>query len=217
MRTLSIAEQNRRIRRDWPFRSEIVGDDLGLWHGRVYGLSQGYEISIIYVRRHFQAGFEYSHSWFPEVRVISPALTRRREAPDEEIPHLYDEDGDPQLCLFDPAENGWSGAQAIAATTIPWTAEWLRFYEAWHATGVWHGGGRPHRAPHPAPANLPEPHPRLLRRAEALTGMTGSRSPLIAADLREERLCSRLDIRRDIFAQFDLERNAASPIERLAA
>jgi hypothetical protein len=29
----------------------------------------------------------------------------------------------------------------IADSTIPWTAEWLIFYEIWKATGDWHGGG----------------------------------------------------------------------------
>jgi hypothetical protein len=32
-----------------------------------------------------------------------------------------------------------------AVTIIPWTIEWLFFYETWLATGEWHGGGKhPH-------------------------------------------------------------------------
>jgi hypothetical protein len=29
----------------------------------------------------------------------------------------------------------------IADTIIPWTSEWLFFYELWLASGEWHGGG----------------------------------------------------------------------------
>ena len=29
----------------------------------------------------------------------------------------------------------------IANTTLPWTAEWLFFYELWLVTGEWDGGG----------------------------------------------------------------------------
>jgi hypothetical protein len=30
---------------------------------------------------------------------------------------------------------------SIAETIIPWTSEWLYFYELWVFTGEWHGGG----------------------------------------------------------------------------
>ena len=29
----------------------------------------------------------------------------------------------------------------IANTIIPWTVEWLYYYELWQATGEWLGGG----------------------------------------------------------------------------
>ena len=29
----------------------------------------------------------------------------------------------------------------IADTILPWTSLWLYFYELWHATGQWLGGG----------------------------------------------------------------------------
>lgn len=29
----------------------------------------------------------------------------------------------------------------IANTIVPWTSEWLFYYEIWLATGQWHGGG----------------------------------------------------------------------------
>ena len=74
------------------------------------------------------------------VRVIAPELTRRSAAPDDPIPHRY-RDGD--LCLYDPGieapRSEWDQTMPIADTLVPWAAEWLFFYELWHATGVWHG------------------------------------------------------------------------------
>ena len=30
---------------------------------------------------------------------------------------------------------------SIADTIVPWTAEWLVYYEIWLMTGEWYGGG----------------------------------------------------------------------------
>ena len=32
----------------------------------------------------------------------------------------------------------------IHETIIPWTAEWLVFYELWQLTGEWYGAASPH-------------------------------------------------------------------------
>jgi hypothetical protein len=32
----------------------------------------------------------------------------------------------------------------IATTIIPWLSLWLYYYEVWHATGEWMGGGIEH-------------------------------------------------------------------------
>lgn len=45
-----------------------------------------------------------------------------------------------ELCLHIPYE--FDGRkQIIADSIIPWTQEWLYFYEIWLATGNWCGGG----------------------------------------------------------------------------
>lgn len=69
----------------------------------------------------------------PKVRVLSPKLT---ELPDEDIPHRF-ENGD--LCLHYNGE--WDSTMLISETIIPWTSEWLLFYELWLVTGEWLGGG----------------------------------------------------------------------------
>ena len=44
------------------------------------------------------------------------------------------------ICLHLPHE--FDASQLISECIIPWTAEWLYFYEIWLATGEWCGGGK---------------------------------------------------------------------------
>ena len=72
----------------------------------------------------------------PETRVLSPSLSRRSN--DEPIPHMYEQE---RLCLYLPGVGEWTPSRQIAITIVPWTSLWLYFYEVWHATGEWMGGG----------------------------------------------------------------------------
>lgn len=181
MAPLSVAQQDRLIRRDWPsFRTILLGRGVGLWRGVIFGLSRPYDVSILLVRNHHQDVYELGHAAFPEVRVHAPLLTRRPEAPDVPIPHVYDEGRAqrPPLCLFDPAEGGWDLGQSIASTTVPLAAQWLRFYEIWDATGIWTGGGRDHIAPTAFDCSASSAAPRLAMRTSAVTGLHSSRAVL---------------------------------------
>lgn len=124
----------------------MAGERLGVWRGVIQGLSQAYEVQIVYGRNRPGDLLRYKYAPFPEVTVIDPPISRRADAPDDPIPHIYPTpDGEPPiLCLFDPRADGWTRDQSIADTIMAWTASWLRFYEAWHATGVWMGGGASH-------------------------------------------------------------------------
>ena len=169
MAALSIGEQDRLIRAAWPsIRTIIAGKRLGIWRGVIQGLSCPYEIEIIYARNRRGDPFRYAYAWFPEVTVLDPPVSRRAEDPDDPIPHVYnDPDHDqPILCLFDPRADGWGRHQAIADTILVWVAGWLRFYEAWQATGIWTGGSAPH-GPMARPATAAvedEPLPALASR-----------------------------------------------------
>jgi len=79
----------------------------------------------------------YEVGGWPEVNVLEPALTIRPGA--DKLEHVYSGN---RLCLYKPGENQWTPACAISDTTIPWTSLWLYFYEVWHATGEWLGGGK---------------------------------------------------------------------------
>ncbi len=71
----------------------------------------------------------------PTVKIINPPLRCRSDQ--SEIPHTYDPD---EPCLFRPSID-WSNEQSLGSTIIPWLAAWLFYYEMWHATGEWLGGG----------------------------------------------------------------------------
>ena len=72
----------------------------------------------------------------PEVWVLSPPLLCREGA--TRIPHMY---GQERLCLYLPGSGEWSPELSLGRSFLPWISLWLYFYEVWHATGEWLGGG----------------------------------------------------------------------------
>ena len=84
----------------------------------------------------------------PEVIVLEPELNLL--AGGKKIPHTYPYDGKgARLCLWWPKNRDWVSSMKLADTFIPWTAEWLYYFELWLLTGEWSGGGE---------------HPNLARR-----------------------------------------------------
>ncbi|MDP9762084.1 MULTISPECIES: hypothetical protein [Agrobacterium] len=131
----AMKEQVAAMRATWPaFSHRTFGNDAVIWRGTLKPLMRPYEIKV-----------EYCTDWVisgPRVRVISPTLTRLPDNSEGSLPHVYNRDRDPFLCLFDPAQDEWSGWDLVSETTIPWTIDWLACYEFWLMTGVWEGGGR---------------------------------------------------------------------------
>lgn len=72
----------------------------------------------------------------PEVRVLNPKLQDRSDG--ARVPHVYP---GRRPCLYYPRFGEWGPDKFIAQTIVPWTALWLYYYEVWHATGSWLGGG----------------------------------------------------------------------------
>ncbi|MFC3504073.1 hypothetical protein ACFOOK_24310 [Micromonospora krabiensis] len=79
----------------------------------------------------------YRHGRRPEVMVTDPPLARHAGA--AALPHVYAGD---ELCLYYPGQ--WKQDMFLAATVVPWAAEWLMHYEIWLVTGRWTGGGHTH-------------------------------------------------------------------------
>lgn len=84
----------------------------------------------------YRVKFEYKADRSPKVRVISPELVPRE--PGGKLKHVYPGN---RLCLFVPGSGEWTPQMSIAKTIVPWASEWLFYYEMWHATGEWLGGG----------------------------------------------------------------------------
>lgn len=76
----------------------------------------------------------------PDVIVLTPDLSLLGGT--EKIPHTYAYDGKgTRLCLWWPKGREWIPQMKLTDTFIPWTAEWLHFFELWLKTGEWLGGG----------------------------------------------------------------------------
>lgn len=110
------------------FKFTRTGQNKGYWIGRLQPTpeSEIYTIKIVY----------NNHS-LPDVFVLNPNLL-------DSAPHTYP---DKSLCLYYPRDKSYNFDSFIAETIIPWTAEWLYFYEGWVNEGIWWGD----EAPHPIP------------------------------------------------------------------
>jgi hypothetical protein len=84
--------------------------------------------------RRYTVRITYRAGGVPDVFVVAPELALRPDA--DVLPHTYPGD---KLCLHLPGQ--WRPHMYIAHTTIPWTSEWLFYYELWLVTGRWNGGG----------------------------------------------------------------------------
>lgn len=124
--------QLRAMAEQWPdFGGTKRPDGTLVWIGRLRPKAQFYKVSIIW---------KPSAMPLPYVMVNDPTLQPRPGGTFAEVPHLIFFKEKPEysgLCLFDPDGGEWSASDLIATTTVPWTAEWVAYYELWHLTGEW--------------------------------------------------------------------------------
>ncbi|KAA9341141.1 hypothetical protein [Larkinella humicola] len=98
------------------------------------GYIQPTEYSIIYKVR-----LEYPVWGIPKMYVLEPHIVQSVDI------HIYSQG---HLCLFHPAETPWKDTYHISDTIIPWTAEWLVFYELYQINGgIWLGKSIHHDTP----------------------------------------------------------------------
>jgi hypothetical protein len=129
---LSLGLQHLRMRTQHPqFRGDIHRGTTA-WTGEIQptAMSAKYTVRIC-----------YKLSDQPRVTVLNPRLRDRGDG--QPVPHMYSGEA---LCLHHPLYGEWKPTLFIADTIIPWAALWLYYYEVWHVTGEWLGGGE-----HPAP------------------------------------------------------------------
>ena len=90
----------------------------------------------------------------PEIFVMSPDLCAL--AGSNPIPHVYRHDGaGVLLCLWWPKRREWVPQLKLTETFIPWTEEWLWYFEDWLKTGRWAGGGEHPEPPRKRQASKP--------------------------------------------------------------
>lgn len=157
MTYLSVDEQDAAIRRLFPdFRLTAATDWIGVWEGPVRPASKTYTIRIVFFRRRFFDGW-YLSNHYVTVHVVDPLIGKLMLDGDD-LPHIYWNDRAPfwpALCLWDPDEMYWDPEMTIATTIIPWTSEWLLFFEYWQISGEFLGPGR---HPHSRRNECPNPN-----------------------------------------------------------
>lgn len=130
-RKISFAKQAIILKKEYPQSECYLGCGRLVWKGRIQPtpLSNTYKIRIEckdYNRR-------------PKVILYGDSVKGIERS---DFPHHFEIDKVKQevvLCLHMPYEFSYSCV--IADTIIPWTQEWLFYYEIWLAIGEWCGGG----------------------------------------------------------------------------
>lgn len=64
----------------------------------------------------------------PKVHITYPVIEYNNDI------HMYT---DGSLCLYYPGDLKWNSTLHLYSTIVPWTVEWLIFYELYSITGKW--------------------------------------------------------------------------------
>jgi hypothetical protein len=123
----TLIQQMAAVRRNYPaFSADIRANALCL-KGSLQPTprSESYQVEIIY---HFRER--------PDINIIKPVLVKNFKG--DSIPHVY---AGNKLCLYRPKYFEFRPLHLLSDTIIPWTSLWLYYYETWHVTGDWLGGG----------------------------------------------------------------------------
>lgn len=71
----------------------------------------------------------------------------------QQIPHIFKSSSSiiedkARICLYYNygQQREFVFGDSLKKTIIPWTKEWLYFYDLYQITGQWYGGGHPHAA-----------------------------------------------------------------------
>jgi hypothetical protein len=165
----SVNEQDAEIRRLFPdFCLTAHADWIAVWEGPLRPASKTYRVRIVHFRRTIFEGWTLANGYVT-VHVVAPLVGAEMLAKETLLPHIYWNHRNPAwpaLCLWDPAEMFWTPEMSIATTIIPWTSEWLLFFEYWQISGEFLGPGRhpPRRGKEcPNPPETSDPEIRARR------------------------------------------------------
>lgn len=125
---LSLSLQACLLRHKYPESKVSVKNSKLVWEGNLKpsSLSREYKVQLICERRDN-----------PKVFLKGSDIKGIERV---DFPHHYKKtEHGVLICLNYPAEFNYS--MKLIDTIIPWTVEWLYFYEIWLCTGEWLGGG----------------------------------------------------------------------------
>lgn len=112
-----------------------------IWEGPLRGFDRPYTTRITYIVARSLGQCDVSSQMLtPRAQVLAPNLLA--ECDGRRPPHVYGVSPYPDLCLYDPAGAEWRPDMLLAESFVPWSAQWLAFYEIWLITGRWTGPER---------------------------------------------------------------------------
>lgn len=131
VKKITLAQQMVALQATYPDgKCEIEKHKRLVWSGKVRPTSISQEYQVI---------MTWEPGSAPRVWVFGEKL---QKLDDPNLPHIYYVDKEKhmiRLCLYRYQE--FNSSKLLSRTIIPWTVEWLYFYEIWLATGEWCGGG----------------------------------------------------------------------------
>jgi len=132
IKPVNIAVQYGNLKSLTPDAKISMNNDILVWSDFLQPtpLAKKYKVKIVY---------KFKHD--PDVYVIKPKLELFTKA--TALPHIYSTEKQ-WLCLYYRRAREWKSNMLLSKTIIPWSVEWLYFYELWLATGKWLGGGNEH-------------------------------------------------------------------------
>lgn len=132
-RRLSLAQRGAELQAlGWPTSK------VEYWQGREMRFS--FSMAPTPMSRSYRCLLKVPRSGFPEMIVLEPDL--KLLASGRPIPHVYPYNyKGTKLCLWLPGSGEWSSNMRFEETYLPWTAEWLDYFEEWLETDTWAGGG----------------------------------------------------------------------------
>ncbi len=78
----------------------------------------------------YKIRLEYTPGHTPRVFIEAPRIEKSSDI------HIYREGF---LCLYEPIETKFKDSFKLSEYTIPWTIEWIMYYELWKLSGKWEG------------------------------------------------------------------------------
>jgi len=133
-RRLSIGQQILGMRSYFPEFKYYRSKAGPTWKGWIHPSDQ----SAKYL---FKMTYDVKKS--PSVWILTPKI--------DQAPHRY---SNQSLCLYYLKDRSWTPDKLLAKYIIPWTAEWLVFYEIWLKTGIWYGEEAPHEGSKKSPSHV---------------------------------------------------------------